>query len=133
MSEEKSQADKVSEELAKQYEDAGKEVDDAVESNREETEKFYTEQREAEEARERELRNLKVGSTTDAVGNPTSGPGVAKSAAGPVEEVSAERSAEANEAGADAENPDAAEEKTEAKKPAAKKSAAAKKSEDKKS
>jgi hypothetical protein len=120
---EKSEADKVSEELAKQYEDAGKEVDEAVEANREETEKFYAEQREADEARERELRNLKAGSTTDAVGNPTSGPGVAKSAAGPVEEVSAERSAE----GADAENPDAAEEKTEEKsKPAAKKSAAKK-------
>lgn len=98
MADEKSYEEKVAEDLAKQYEDEGKEVDEAVDASREDVEEYYEEQRKAEDAREKELRDYQLGKQVDAVGNPTSGPAVAlQSAAGPVEEVAAERQSEANE------------------------------------
>lgn len=59
MAEEKS-AEQVSEELAKQYEDEGKEVTEAVEANREEVEKYYEDQRKKEEARQQHYRDTGV-------------------------------------------------------------------------
>jgi hypothetical protein len=93
MAEEKSELQKFEEEVAAEYREAGEAVDEAVEENREEDEKYYAEQQEAIDARERAAREYQLGLS--------GGVSASQSAAGPVEEVQAERSAELAAAGED--------------------------------
>lgn len=103
---------------AQEYKDAAEADAKLADDSREEVQEKYEERRKADEAKEQALRDPPPRSltfdqndedsadvsadeeensdaATDAVGQPTSGPAVAESAAGPVEEVAAERTSEA--------------------------------------